>query len=144
MYQTSRLQQDSRELTHSHTGHQSNLSRCWVITSPSRLHTFLCFPQSKRLYLVSFGVILSNSGQVTCHISALQSKDVWNTKLTLTKTYSDLPFFLMRKIPKLQHISTAQQVTWRNKFQKLKMVHLYSSDCSLHLCCSSHCCEGNS
>lgn len=43
--------------------------------SSQALHVFL--------YLGSFGVILSNSGQVICHTSALQSKDVWNTKLTL-------------------------------------------------------------
>lgn len=63
--------------------HTLGISRWRVITNPSYLHTLVCFPQCNRLYLVSFGVIPSSSGQVICHISALQSEDVWDTKVTL-------------------------------------------------------------
>lgn len=118
--------------------------------SSQALHIFiLCFasPQCKKLYLVSCGVIVSNPGQVICHISAFQSRDVWSTKGTdfeiYARTCSDLQFSLIAKIPYQQHASVAQQMTRRNKFKKLKMVHLHISDCSLHLHWYSNCCESN-
>lgn len=75
--------------SHSCTGIRAN---------PSCLRTLLCFLQCNRLYLVSFGVVLSNSGQATCFAKCRCMGHKTDFEI-YAKTYSDLPFLLMGKIP---------------------------------------------